>query len=125
MIAGFFVLLGCQLVGETLTRALDLPVPGPVLGLVLLFGALETGTARRLLDRERIGATGVGAVSAPLLANLGLLFVPAGAGVVQNLDLLGAHAAAFAVILVVSTVLTLVVTALVFRAVRRWAGQAG
>ena len=120
MIAGFFVLLFCQLAGESLTRALALPVPGPVLGLVLLFLALEAGTARGWFDRERMGATGTGAVAAALLANLGLLFVPAGAGVVQNLDLLAAHAGAFAAILIGSTVATLLVTVFTFRAVRRW-----
>ena len=120
MIGGFLVLLGCQLVGETLARALGLPIPGPVLGLVLLFLVLEIGTAQGRFDRNRIGTSGAGAVAAALLANLGLLFVPAGAGGVQNLDLLAANAAAFGTVLVVSTVLALLATVCVFRAVRRW-----
>ena len=124
MIGGFFVLLLCQLAGETLTRVLGLPVPGPVLGLVLLFGALEAGTARGWFVRERMDATGTGAVAAALLANLGLLFVPAGAGVVQNIDLLETRAGAFAAILVGSTVLAMLATVWTFRAVRGWTERA-
>ena len=119
MIAGFAVLLLSQLMGEALARELSLPVPGPVLGLVLLFLVLQAGTARGMFTRERVGTAGVGAVSAALLANLGLLFVPAGTGVVQNLGVLGDHAGAFTVILVVSTVLALLATVGVFRLVRR------
>lgn len=124
MIGGFFVLLACQLVGETATRAWALPVPGPVVGLVLLFVILEAGTMRGLLDRGRVAAAGLGTVSATLLANLGLLFVPAGAGVVQNLDLLGRNAVGFAAILVVSTLLALLATVGTFRLVRRLLGEA-
>ena len=121
MIAGFLALLACQLAGETLTRELALPVPGPVLGMVLLFLLLELGTARAVFDRARVGAGALAAVAAALLANLGLLFVPAGAGVVENLDLLTTNAAGFGTVLVVSTVLTLLATVGAFLLVQRWA----
>ena len=52
-----------------------------------------------------------------LLMNLSLLFVPAGVGVVGRLDLLRAQGAKLALVLVVSTALSLLVTVLVFRAV--------
>ena len=44
----FAILLTCQLAGEVITRLLHLPLPGPVLGMVILFcgllvrGACET-----------------------------------------------------------------------------------
>jgi holin-like protein len=40
MLAGFLTLLGFQLLGEFLQRALDLPLPGQVLGMLLLFVSL-------------------------------------------------------------------------------------
>jgi holin-like protein len=40
MIAGLATLLCCQLIGEALARWLSLPVPGPVIGMALLFFAL-------------------------------------------------------------------------------------
>lgn len=77
MIAAVTALLLCQLAGELLARALHLPVPGPVIGMVLLFGAL-------LLRQGGQGEppAPLAAVGDALLANLGLLFVPAGVGVV-------------------------------------------
>ena len=35
MLRAFAILLVCQLAGEGITRALALPLPGPVLGLVI------------------------------------------------------------------------------------------
>jgi holin-like protein len=37
MLAGFLTLLSCQLLGEFIQRTLDLPLPGPVIGMLLLF----------------------------------------------------------------------------------------
>jgi holin-like protein len=55
-----------------------------------------------------------------LLANLSLLFVPAGVGVVQKLDLIAAHGIAIAVVLAISVVVTLLVTVATFLAASRW-----
>ena len=74
MIIGLLWLLGCQLVGEVLVRALDVPVPGPVVGLVLLWGVL---TWRRTPDDAAVVRTGDA-----LLTHLQLLFVPAGVGII-------------------------------------------
>lgn len=41
MINGILWVLGCQLVGEVLVRALGISIPGPVVGMVLLFGVLS------------------------------------------------------------------------------------
>lgn len=115
MIAGFVVLLLCQLAGEAASRGLGLPIPGPVLGLVLLFAVLLVRA--RLTSSEDTGD--VGEVSDRLLQNLALLFVPAGVGVIQHLHLLAQHGLAIAAALLGSTVLTLVATVLVFNAVAR------
>jgi LrgA family len=44
MLAGFTLLLLCQLAGEALVKISDLPVPGPVVGMVLLTGLLASRT---------------------------------------------------------------------------------
>jgi holin-like protein len=99
-------LLLCQLIGEALVRLLDLPVPGPVIGMVLLFAYL----AFRGTVSEDLGKT-----SAGLLDHLSLLFVPAGVGVILHLDLVAAEWPAIGASLVVSTLVTIAVTALVMR----------
>lgn len=81
MIAACCLLLTCQLAGEIAARLAGLPVPGPVIGMLLLLGLLLARGLSEELDR----------VAGVLLENLSLLFVPAAAGVVQNLGRLQAE----------------------------------
>jgi holin-like protein len=119
MIRAFALLLVCQLVGEIFSRALGLPVPGPVIGLALLaIGAIVharvTGAETSAIEKTELGIT-----ASALIGSLGLLFVPAGVGIVQQLPLIGSYALAIFVALLVSTVLTLLVTVYVFIFVKR------
>jgi holin-like protein len=119
MIRALALLLACQLAGEVLERALGLAVPGPVIGLALL--AVLAIVHARIMGTEisAIEKTDLGVTASALLGSLGLLFVPAGVGIVQQLPLIGAHALAIFVALLVSTVLTLIVTVYVFVFVKR------
>ena len=40
MIHGFALLLVCQLIGEIAVQALSLPLPGPLVGMLLLLAGL-------------------------------------------------------------------------------------
>lgn len=115
MLYGFATLLGCQLVGEAFVRALALPIPGPVIGMTLL--------ASLMLARAPLPA-GVGDVSDGLLKHLSLLFVPAGVGIVQQLGRVGSEGLRILLVVLVSTAVTLVVTAVVFAGVARLMGVA-
>ena len=119
MIAALTLLLGCQLAGEIFARGLGLPVPGPVLGLALLAAGLWWNAHRTGAPPDAVEHTQLGRLALALIANLGLLFVPAGVGVVEQLPVLGSNAVAIVVALVASTALTLVVTAAVFLLARR------
>lgn len=119
MIAALTILLGCQLVGEVFARGLALPVPGPVIGLALLAAGLWWNAHRTGAPPEAVERTDIGKLALALLANLGLLFVPAGVGVVEQLPVLGNNASAIVGALIVSTVLTLIVTVVVFLLVKR------
>lgn len=77
MINGLMWLLGCQFVGEVIVWALDVPVPGPVVGMAVLFVLLQ-------VRRSGDDATVVRAAGG-LLEHLQLLFIPAGVGVVVYL----------------------------------------
>jgi holin-like protein len=123
MIVSFAALLLCQLAGEALARGLNLPAPGPVIGMALMIGVLALRERVSNVLPQEINDGGVERVSKNILAHLSLLFVPAGVGVVQNLDLFARHGFALAVALVVSTVLALVVTVAVFRFTARLMGD--
>jgi holin-like protein len=119
MLRPLALLFTCQLVGEVVVRGLHAPIPGPVLGLVLL--ALGLAIARRFggPSSESVEATQLGRTAAGLLGVLGVLFVPAGVGLVQHLPLLREHGLALMAALVGSTLITLVVTVHVFVLVSR------
>lgn len=106
MLFGLALLLLCQLAGEALSAALRLPVPGPVLGLVLLL--------MLLLWRGRV-PDGLRTVTETLLRYLALLFVPAGVGLMAHWHLVRADWPIMLAVLVLSTVLTITVTALTLR----------
>lgn len=110
------LLLGCQLSGEVAARGLGLPVPGPVLGLALLILLLWT---RQGLAGTMRPTTGI------ILANLSLMFVPAGVGVIGNLGVLADDGLALLAILVASTLLAMLATVATFLAVRRLTGDRG
>jgi holin-like protein len=123
MIQAFAILLVSQLLGEGIAHALALPVPGPVIGLLLLAGALVIGRRLGLVTSDSLGTTPLGRASDGLLRHLSLLFVPAGVGVVQQGHVLLGNGTAIVVALVGSTVLTLVVSVLVFVGTMRLMGK--
>ena len=120
MIASLALILLAQLLGEILARGAGVPVPGPVIGMGLMFGFLLLRDSRlglpRILPKPLTDGT-LETTARVLLMNLSLMFVPAGVGVVGRLDLLRAQGLKLAIVLVVSTALSLLVTVLVFRAV--------
>jgi holin-like protein len=114
MIASLSLILFCQLISEVIVRGFNLPMPGPVLGLVLLLALLLARDRFSVLARGPLQGDGVESASRGLLAHLSLLFIPAGVGVVQKLDLLAQHGIAILAILAASVVITLLVTVATF-----------
>ena len=108
-------LLAFQLVGEAITHLLGLSIPGPVVGMALLFTAMAAAPA--LADRLRDTAMG-------LLQHLSLLFVPAGVGVMLHAQRIASEWVAIAAALLAGTAITLIVTALTIKAcVRLFGGR--
>jgi putative effector of murein hydrolase LrgA (UPF0299 family) len=106
MLESLAVLLFCQLIGELIVVALQIPVPGPVVGMaILFFGLMLRGNIPEELAQTANG----------ILGQLSLLFVPAGVGVMTHLSLLGKQWLPLSVSLVVSTLLTIAVTGLMMQ----------
>jgi len=111
MLKSITALLIFQLLGEVISRALGLPIPGPVIGMLLLVAALfARGSAPASLTR----------VAGGLIQNLSMLYVPVGVGIMVQFGLLQREWLAILLTLVVSTVVTIVITALSMRFLMRW-----
>lgn len=115
MIAALALILLFQLGGEATAQALALPLPGPVLGMMALVAGLALS--------PRLRAT-VTPVADGILAHLSLLFVPAGVGLVAQLDVIRSAGPALLLALVVSSLAAIAVGALTFTLVARLTGSA-
>ena len=104
------VLLLCQLAGEVTVRLCGLPLPGPVVGMVILFVAL--------VIRGRVPPGLNDAVKA-ILGNFALLFIPASVGVMVHVKAIAAEAWPIAAAILGSTALTLVVAGRLMQALTR------
>ncbi len=109
-ISNLIAIFGCELAGEFAQQLTGIPVPGPILGLLLLLCVLivRGGPSSSLQSTAR-----------GLLQYLPLLFVPAGAGVAAHLSLIGAEWVPITAALVGSSVITILATAFTMRAVER------
>lgn len=116
MLHAFAAFLVLQLAGEALSHFLILPVPGPVLGMALLFAAMSV--SKELAERLRETANAI-------LQHLSLLFVPAGVGVMLHVSRLAEEWLAIVLAVAVSTVLTIVLTALTIRFCMRFVARRG
>jgi holin-like protein len=114
MPTSFFVLVGCQLIGEVLRHALHLPLPGPVIGMLLLATVLAIAGNDPIEETSQLAQT-----ANALIANMGLLFVPAGVGVIVEFGVLRQNWLPILAGLLLSTILGLVVTGLVMHHVSR------
>ena len=99
---GLAWLLLLQSIGELLSRGLSLPFPGPVIGMVLLLVALRWPVVREP----------VSVCADFLLSHLSLLFVPVGVGVMTHLSLVNQYGGRMLLVIVLSTLIGLAVTAL-------------
>ncbi|SFM98727.1 CidA/LrgA family protein [Variovorax sp. OV329] len=97
---GLAWLLVFQSIGEVLSRAFSLPLPGPVVGLVLLLPGLRIGFIREPVSE----------CASFLLAHLSLLFIPVGVGVMTHLALLAQYGGRMLLVIVLSTWIGLAVT---------------
>jgi holin-like protein len=115
MLNALTILVLCQFVGEIIARGVNLPLPGPVIGLVLLLaGLIIRDRGGHMTPDPELRSTAQG-----LLSHLGLLFAPAGVGVVTQLGVLGRNWLPVAVAIAASTFLGLLVTAWVMQRLAR------
>ncbi len=106
MIQGFLILFICQLLGELLVTLLSVPIPGSVVGMViLLVGLMIKGEVP-----EGLRLSGEG-----LLKVLPLLLVPAGVGLMTHFKLLSEYWGALLVALFFSTLITMLLVAAVLK----------
>ncbi len=110
MVFALSILLVCQLAGEVLVRLSGLPLPGPVLGMAILFAGLVV--------RGRVPAA-LNQSARVIFANFMVLFIPASVGIMVHLGAIRDEILPIAVGLAVSMVVTLVFAGRLMQALSR------
>lgn len=114
MVHAIAALLVFQLVGEVLVQALALPLPGPLLGMLLLFAAFVVrGGVPEAVER---GAQA-------LLSHLMLLFIPAVTGVILYAERIGREWLPFLAACLIGAAITMAAAAYTLRWMLRITGQ--
>lgn len=104
------VILITYFLGELLQVLFNLPIPGAVIGLILLFIALNMGIIKVEMIED---------VCEFLLSNMSFLFIPAGVGLMTSFGMLKGKWLPFMVIIIISTILVWIVTAYVVKFLRK------
>ncbi|WP_368643253.1 CidA/LrgA family protein [Castellaniella ginsengisoli] len=106
MLTSFITLLLFQVLGEAIAFALPVPIPGPVIGMILLLLWL---IARQEQDSTLIRS------ATHFLRHLSLLFIPAAVGIMTQFDRLLAEWPAILIAVFVSTLASIILTAWLVR----------
>lgn len=101
MVKQCFIIFGCLAVGEFLAWITHCPVPGSILGMLLL---------TLLLERKVVRVGSVQPISRFLISNMGFFFVPPGVALMLYFDLIAAQWLPITVATIGSTALVLIAT---------------
>jgi holin-like protein len=116
MPTALLILVGCELLGEFIRALCHLPIPGPVIGMFILAAAL--GVRIKLIKSPKTPAP-LKPAAETLIGNMGLLFVPAGVGIIAQFVLIRREWIPISVALIGSTILSLIVTGLIMHRLMR------
>ncbi|MFD2179654.1 CidA/LrgA family protein [Veronia pacifica] len=103
-IAGFLIIAAFYFVGNALSVALSLPIPSSIVGMLLLLLMLSSGIIPARLVRS--GCTA-------LIGIMPLFFIPASMGLINHFETFKTHFFSLIGSTVISTILVLVVVAIV------------
>lgn len=109
MLQGIIVLIALQLIGETISYYLDIPIPGAIIGMVLLL--------LFLMFKGNVSES-LSSTAQKLFPYLPLLLIPASVGVIQYGQLLEKEGIAVVSALVLSLVISFIATPLIFKGLK-------
>ena len=106
----FMIIVLLAFIGEGISTYFQLPIPGSILGLILLFLALEF----KLLRLRHVNAVGNF-----LLANMTILFLPPAVGIMEKFDVIAPYLLPIVLIIFFAAVINIILIALVVQFIKR------
>jgi holin-like protein len=96
------IILGITYLGEIISKTVPIPLPGPVIGMILLFIMLYIGMVK---------VKSIEFLSELLLFNLAFFFIPPGVGILTSMDKLSGIWPKLLAVIVLTTIITILATA--------------
>ncbi|WP_099187246.1 CidA/LrgA family protein [Tepidibacter mesophilus] len=104
------IILFICFLGEVISNFLPFPLPGSIVGMILLFISLITGIIKLYMIED---------ISNFLLNNLAFFFIPPGVGLISSLDILKGQWFILFFISIVSTILVIFTTGFTIQILKR------
>lgn len=108
------IILGIYLVGEVLSASLHLPIPGNILGMIILF---------ILLCTKVVKVDNISNVTNFLLDHLAFFFIPAGVGLMASMGIIKSTWWQLLVVCLSTTVIIIGVTGIIVQAISKRAKE--
>lgn len=100
----FIIILTLYFIGELISKTLNIPIPGNIIAMILLFLSLYTG----IIKVEKVET-----ISNFFLDHLAFFFIPAGVGLMNSFDSIKSSAVPIIIICIVTTIIVLAVTGVI------------
>lgn len=104
------IISGVLFTGYLIEKMTHTPIPGTILGMIILLILLITGIIKIEMIEE---------ISQFLLDHLTFLFLPAGVGLISQLGIIKVNWLPMFVIILISTTIAMIVTALTIQGLRK------
>lgn len=101
------IILCIYLLGEFISKAFNLPIPGNIIGMIILLILLCTN----IVKLEKVET-----VSSFFLDHLAFFFIPAGVGLLASFDIIKSSLLGILFICIITTSIVIVVTGLIVQA---------
>lgn len=105
----FLIILIVCFLGELLNKVVHIPLPGSIIGMILLFIFLITGIVKVEMLEE---------ISGFLLDHLAFFFIPSGVGLLAYMGILSKNLFPILIICFVTTILVMIVTGLTIQLIK-------
>lgn len=104
------IILVAYFLGTIIQLVFKLPIPGTVIGLILLFLGLSVGIVKVEMIED---------ICDVLISHMSFLFIPAGVGLMTSFDMLKGKVMPFTFIVIITTFIVWIVTAYVVKFLRK------
>ena len=100
----FIIILVLYFIGELISKIFNIPIPGNIIAMILLFVSLCTG----IIKVEKVDD-----ISTFFLDHLAFFFIPAGVGLINSFDSIKSSAIQIIIICIITTIIVMAVTVII------------